>query len=241
MRGRIVQARGTATGDGRRSAGRRRGLLGVALWASSCLSASAAELDLSATGAGAALADAVVSLHAAQASTAAPAARAIMDQRGSQFVPHVLPVQAGTSVVFPNSDQIRHQVYSFSASKRFELPLYAGTSASPIRFDQPGIVVLGCNIHDWMMGYVVVLDTPYFSKTGDNGKARLEAPAGRYRLRVWHPRLGGAPREQDVVLVAGKPLAVAVALDVSPEPPVRAGNDRLRALQEKFRKIKPTP
>jgi plastocyanin len=219
----------------------RRGVLGVALWASLCLAASASELEVSATGGGAALADAVVSLHAAQVSTVAPAARAIMDQRGSQFLPHVLPVQAGTSVVFPNSDQIRHQVYSFSASKRFELPLYAGTSASPIRFDQPGIVVLGCNIHDWMMGYIVVLDTPYFSKTGDNGNARLDAPAGKYRLRVWHPRQSGAPQEQDVVLVAGKPLAIAVVLNVSPETPVRPGNDRLRALQEKFRKIKPTP
>ena len=113
-----------------------------------------------------------------------------MDQRGSQFVPHVLPVQAGTSVTFPNSDQIRHQVYSFSASKRFELPLYAGTSASPIRFDQPGIVVLGCNIHDWMIGYVVVLDTPYFGKTGERrqGAARC-ARAGNTGcgsgIRAW--------------------------------------------------------
>lgn len=232
---------GTRRADGRGGAGRRRDLLGVVLWSSLCLPAGAAELDVSATGAGAALADAVVSLHAAQPSFAAPAARAIMDQRGSQFVPRVLPVQAGTSVVFPNSDQIRHQVYSFSASKRFELPLYAGTSASPIRFDQPGVVVLGCNIHDWMIGYIVVLDTPYFGKTGDDGKARLDAPAGKYRMRVWHPRLGGAPQEQDVTLAAGKPLAVAVALNVSAETPVRPGNDRLRALQEKFRKIKATP
>ena len=237
----IVQAMGTGVAARRRGAIMRCALIGVALWAASGLPSNAAELEVSATGSGAALADAVVSLHATQASTAAPATRAIMDQRGSQFVPHVLPVQAGTSVVFPNSDQIRHQVYSFSASKRFELPLYAGTSASPIRFDQPGIVVLGCNIHDWMMGYIVVLDTPYFGKTGDNGKARLDAPAGKYRLRVWHPRLTGGPQEQDVALVAGKPLAVAVALDVSPEAPVRPGNDRLRALQEKFRKIKATP
>ncbi|MEO8366210.1 MAG: methylamine utilization protein [Pseudoxanthomonas sp.] len=205
------------------------------------LPASAAELKLSASGGGSALADAVVSLQPAQAAPAAPAARAVMDQRGSQFVPHVLPVQAGTSVVFPNQDQIRHQVYSFSASKRFELPLYAGSSASPIRFDQPGVVVLGCNIHDWMMGYIVVLDTPYFGKTDDNGAVRLDAPAGKYRMRVWHPRLSGAPQEQDVVLAAGKPLAVVVVLDVSSEAQVRPGNDRLRALQEKFRRIKPAP
>ncbi|MEO6104568.1 MAG: methylamine utilization protein [Pseudoxanthomonas sp.] len=232
---------GNATNRRQVSAAGGRALFCAVVLLACCQAAGAAVLEVSATGGGEVLADAVVSLHGAQASTATPATRASMDQRGSQFVPHVLPVQAGTSVVFPNSDQIRHQVYSFSASKRFELPLYAGTSASPIRFEQPGIVVLGCNIHDWMIGYVVVLDTPYFGKTGSNGKVQLDVPAGKYRMQVWHPRMAGAPLQQQVTLVAGKPLAIEVALDVAAEARVGPGNDRLRALQEKFRKIKPSP
>jgi hypothetical protein len=150
-------------------------------------------------------------------------------------------IQTGTTVTFPNRDPLLHHVYSFSHVKTFEIKLYSGDAPRGILFDKPGTVTLGCNIHDWMIGYIVVLDTPYFGKTGGDGKARLDAPPGKYRMRVWHSRLNGAPQEQDVILAAGKPLAVAVAVDVSAQTPVRPGNDRLRALQEKFRKIKPTP
>lgn len=113
---------------------------------------------------------------------------AVMDQKGMQFVPRVLPVQAGTKVKFPNSDNILHHVYSFSKAKTFELPLYKGKAAAPIMLDKPGVVVLGCNIHDWMMGYIVVVDTPYFSKTGADGRSELHnVPPGDYKVFVWHP------------------------------------------------------
>jgi hypothetical protein len=93
-------------------------------------------------------------------------------------------------VTFPNHDDVRHQVYSFSPAKRFELPLYAGVPAQPVVFDKPGVVVLGCNIHDWMVGYVYVSESPFFAKTGKDGKAVLaELPARAYVLRVWHPQL----------------------------------------------------
>jgi hypothetical protein len=96
-------------------------------------------------------------------------------------------------VFFPNKDNIRHQVYSFSPAKQFELPLYAGTPAKPVVFDKPGIVVLGCNIHDWMIGYIYVSESPYFAKTGADGKAQLsDLPTRSYRVRVWHPRLQGS-------------------------------------------------
>src|SRR6202008_4939692 len=117
------------------------------------------------------------------------AASAVMDQQGKEFVPFVLPVAVGTPVTFPNRDNIRHHVYSFSASKRCELPLYIGTPAAPVVFDKPGSVVLGCNIHDWMVGYVYVLATPYFVKTGPDGRAQLTNVApGSYEACGWHTR-----------------------------------------------------
>jgi hypothetical protein len=93
-------------------------------------------------------------------------------------------------VSFPNKDNIRHQVYSFSPAKKFELPLYSGTTAPPVLFDKPGVVILGCNIHDWMIGYIYVSATPFFAKTGPDGRVDIRnIPAGDYLVRVWHPRL----------------------------------------------------
>jgi hypothetical protein len=100
----------------------------------------------------------------------------------------VKSVLAGSRVHFPNRDKVQHQVYSFSPAKRFELPLYAGTSAPPVTFDKTGVVTLGCNIHDWMVGYVYVADTPYSGTTGKDGVALLkDLPAGDYDVRVWQP------------------------------------------------------
>lgn len=138
---------------------------------------------------GAPVADAVVSLLPLdRAAPPVHAAQATMDQRNLSFVPQVLVVQTGTEVRFPNSDNVRHHVYSFSPAKRFELKLYAGNHTSSVLFDRPGVVTLGCNIHDWMLGYVVVVDTPWFAKTGADGTATVEAPAGHYTLKLWHPR-----------------------------------------------------
>lgn len=109
-----------------------------------------------------------------------------------------------------------------------------------MRFDRPGVVVVGCNIHDWMIGYVVVLDTPYFARTGRDGLVSLQAPAGRYRLRVWHARLPGEPEEREVEVGGGTP-PVSVSLALGPPPMSRRGNDRLRQLQERFRRLKQQP
>jgi len=111
-----------------------------------------------------------------------------LDQVKKQFVPHVLAIEVGTTLYFPNSDNIRHQVYSFSEAKRFELKLYSGKSAAPVLFDQPGVVVLGCNIHDWMSAYVYVVPTPYFAMTDQDGHAVIKAPQGKYTVKIWHPR-----------------------------------------------------
>ncbi len=112
-----------------------------------------------------------------------------VDQVDKEFFPRVKAILVGTSVTFPNHDNIRHHVYSFSPAKRFELPLYAGAPAQPVVFDKPGVVVLGCNIHDWMIGYIYVSESPWFAKTGKDGKAILtELPPRAYIVRVWHPQ-----------------------------------------------------
>jgi plastocyanin len=117
-----------------------------------------------------------------------PAQTAIMDQVQKQFAPVVLAVHTSTKVTFPNSDNIRHHVYSFSPAKRFELRLYEGTPSEPITFDKPGVVVLGCNIHDWMVGYIYVTDDPWFATSDASGVAKLQLPAGKYNVTLWHPK-----------------------------------------------------
>jgi plastocyanin len=120
---------------------------------------------------------------------AAPAT-AVMDQKNLQFAPHLLVVQSGTSVTFPNTDAVSHHVYSFSDTKTFELALYKGDAYPPVMFDEAGIVVLGCNIHDGMLGYIVVVDTPHFAQTNEQGVALIEAvPNGDYVLAAWTPRV----------------------------------------------------
>lgn len=138
--------------------------------------------------AGKPLSDAVITLSGKGSKAAAPLT-ADMDQRNQVFVPHVLVVRTGTPVRFPNSDDIRHQVYSFSTAKRFELRLYGGTPSAPVLFDKPGLVVLGCNIHDWMLGYVYVTDDPWFAVSDTNGAIQLDVPPGHYTVTLWHPRL----------------------------------------------------
>src|SRR5690606_20649669 len=115
---------------------------------------------------------------------------AVMDQRKNTFVPHVLAIQSNSLVYFPNSDDIRHHVYSFSPAKRFELRLYKDTPSAPVLFDQPGVVVLGCNIHDWMVGYIYVTDHPWFAVSDAQGRLTIDGlPAGSYQVSLWHPRL----------------------------------------------------
>jgi plastocyanin len=145
-----------------------------------------------------------------------------MDQVDKQFVPFVKPVLIGSTVRFPNSDNIRHQVYSFSAAKKFELPLYAGTEAAAVVFDKAGVVVLGCNIHDWMIGYIYVSDTPYFAKTDAGGKAMIaELPPGDYTVRVWHPGLEVSEESTKRIANIAAGAAASVEYQLSLKPVVR--------------------
>jgi hypothetical protein len=121
----------------------------------------------------------------------------VMDQMNRMFMPEVMVVPVGSSVSFPNSDSVNHQIYSFSAAKRFQLPLYRGKPYPPVLFDQTGIVILGCNIHDWMIGYIDVTDAPFYGTTDAQGAWSAQLPAGRYQITVWHPRM----REQTQTLI----------------------------------------
>jgi plastocyanin len=143
--------------------------------------------------------------------------KAVIDQVNKRFVPHVIVVRTGTSVTFPNSDHIRHQVYSFSQAKAFSLKLYAGSPQVDVVFDKPGLVVLGCNIHDTMVGFVGVADSPYFGRVNGAEGIVLDLPAGHYRLRIWHPNLSAVVQAPQDITVAEGPLAipVIVQLDLS--------------------------
>jgi plastocyanin len=137
-------------------------------------------------------------------STPVPVGRkvAVMDQKDRNFVPHVLPVQTGTWVEFPNSDNIRHQVYSVSPARRFQLPLYIGKPAIPIQFNTAGVVAIGCNIHEQMSAYIVIVDTPHFA-TAERGRAQLrDLGAGQYTLRVWYPGMRAEPKPQNLTVGA---------------------------------------
>lgn len=174
----------------------------VAAVAAGALPAMAANVDaLVRDGTGAPLEDAVVWLMPKGGSAPPFKRQAQIEQKDRQFIPLVTVVQVGTPVDFPNRDPIRHHVYSFSAPKPFEIKLYVGTPAAPVVFDKPGEVVLGCNIHDHMLAYVYVVESPWFGKSGREGRVRIaNVPAGEYEVRVWHFAQAAPPAPQSVKL-----------------------------------------
>lgn len=186
----------------------------AAAWLAGAGWVMAAPLDVLAIDArGRPLPEAIVFLDSPAARSAArPLSGVEIAQQGRQFQPQVSVVTAGTEVAFPNLDTVRHHVYSFSPAKTFELKLYAGKPANPVTFDRVGVAVLGCNIHDHMVAWVLVVETPWFARTDAQGRARLDAPSGTYRLRAWHADLppGEAAVEQAMQLGAGGSTTVRV-------------------------------
>ncbi|MEM0953112.1 MAG: methylamine utilization protein [Pseudomonadota bacterium] len=157
----------------------------------SVMATAALAADLSVTvsdASGSPIQGAVVMASAPGQAPEASAKAVSIDQMNREFVPFLSVVPVGTRIAFPNSDNIRHHVYSFSEAKRFEIPLYAGDATAPeILVDQAGVIALGCNVHDWMRAYVVVSDTPHTAQSDERGRVLLTVPAGEYTLRVWHP------------------------------------------------------
>ncbi len=145
----------------------------------------------------------------------------VVDQVDKEFVPKVQAILVGTAVTFPNRDSVRHQVYSFSPAKRFELPLYTGVPQA-VTFDKPGVVVLGCNIHDWMVGYIYVSESPYFAKTDAQGRAVLsDLPPRGYIVRVWHPQQGGTEEDTRKNVDVSRAARAEVAWSLALKPEVR--------------------
>jgi plastocyanin len=201
--------------------GRRAPLTGLAL-VLLCGPAQAAPVEVTVQGSnGRPVAEAVVFLESAAARAGSKPLQGVeIEQRDRRFTQPVSVVTVGSSVAFPNRDKVRHHVYSFSPTKTFELKLYAGTPANPVVFDKPGIAVLGCNIHDTMAAWVVVVETPFHGLTTAEGRLRLaDVPPGPYRLRSWHADLPvGAPALDQALVVGPQGAAATVTLPVPGAP-----------------------
>jgi plastocyanin len=161
------------------------------------------------------LVGAVITVHS-DANHAVPApVAAILDQINLTFVPDLVVVPVGSTVEFPNSDSVSHQIYSFSPTKRFQLPLYRGKPYPPTHFEQAGIVTLGCNIHDRMVGYIYVTDAQYFGRTDAHGLwSASNVPRGTYHVSVWHPLLRepAVSLDREITVAGDEPATVAVQL-----------------------------
>ncbi len=121
-------------------------------------------------------------------------------QQGAVFSPHILPVMVGTTVEWPNNDNIYHNVFSMSDAKQFDLGLYKGDPPDKrVTFDKPGRVDVFCSIHENMHCIILVLENPYFASTDEYGNYRIpNVPPGRYKLKAWHERL---PADEQEVIV----------------------------------------
>jgi plastocyanin len=176
------------------------------VFAAASLSAQAAAVSVVVTdAAGSPLADAVVSLEPVGAHAATRPLQGVqIAQHDLQFDPQVTVIPVGTPVLFPNNDTVRHHVYSFSPAKTFQIKLYSGVPHAPIVFDKPGVAVLGCNIHDQMVAWVVVVDTPYYARSAAGGRLRIDGvPPGGYQMKVWHSSLPENAPPQAQALVVG--------------------------------------
>lgn len=168
-------------------------MLLLGLWVSVPGHAAELRITLQDSDSGAPLDDAVVEVLLPEQLQAMHliTADASVDQQQKEFVANVTLLTRGSRANFPNSDDILHHVYSFSPPKVFELPLYgSGQNIDYYElFDQPGVVELGCNIHDWMLGYIYVSETNLAAKTDVTGQAVIiNIPEGEYEVRIWHPR-----------------------------------------------------
>lgn len=139
-------------------------------------------------------------------------------QQDLQFHPFVLVVPQGATVSFPNLDRTKHHVYSFSPAKRFELKLFARDQSRSVKFDKPGVVPLGCNIHDSMSAFIVVADSAWTAATDAKGFVRFfDLPDGASAMTVWHPYLR-APGSQVARRIAAGASAETVAVKLRPAP-----------------------
>ena len=140
----------------------------------------------------------------------------VIEQLDREFVPRVTVVPVGARISLPNKDAVPHSVYSFSPAKSFEFDVYVGASPQVLTLDKAGVIKLGCNIHDWMVGYIVVVDTPFAQRSDTRGTVTFcTVPEGDYELRVWHPQQR-AGEHVVAVTVSEQTQARTIAIDVAP-------------------------
>lgn len=161
---------------------------------------------------------------------------AVVDQLGKRFIPFVSVIPLGTRVRFPNSDNTRHHVYSFSDAKTFELKLYRSNDAESVVFDKPGLVTLGCNVHDNMKAYVLVSEAPYAAVSDGNGLVRVPDAllSGQQLLRIWHPRLSATVQLAPTQHNGRWLLQLDTAVDMVDEQASRS-----TSLEERLKRSKP--
>lgn len=172
---------------------------------------------------GHAVADAIVTLVPAAPVTAplAPPQTHYVDQRDETFIPYVQVVRPGDRVVFRNSDGTRHHVYSFSPAKSFEFMLKPGVSSPALVLDKPGLIAVGCNIHDHMIAYLLVSPEQTQVTPAQGQVVFANLPPGRYTVKVWHPQLrpGEAqPSASETIGGEGDRQQAAFTLSLMPDP-----------------------
>ncbi len=212
-------------------------LIGILLLGATLLLArpgGAAELVVTVSdGDGKPVADAVVGLARpglAPPTPGSPPTPQVVDQRNETFIPLVTVVPRGGEVAFRNSDLTRHHVYSFSSVRSFEFVLAPGEGSDAVRFDRPGVVAIGCNIHDRMVAYVYVTELPFTALTDKAGRARfVDLPAGDYVMHTWHPRLRpGRPEPTQPVALGAETAQATVSLGLLAEPGRALSRERQR-------------
>ncbi len=198
-----------------------RGIIWALALASAASPLAAAQLSVRVVDAsGQPVRDAVVTLYpaASAARAARPGGHFVIAQQKLQFHPFLTVVPVGAEVSFPNLDPTKHHVYSFSQAKKFELKLFAKDQSRTVRFDKPGVVALGCNIHDQMSAFIVVTASAWTARTDARGMASFnDAPNAPGRLTVWHPYLRAPGGElQQVVGAAQRDATFRIRLRPPP-------------------------
>jgi len=150
-----------------------------------------------------------------------------VEQQEKMFAPYVSVVRQQEEMVFTNHDDITHHVYSFNGPARFDFRLQPGQSDSVADFAEPGVIAMGCNIHDWMSGYVMVVDTPFYMVTNEQGFAMFtDVPANEYHLVAWHPQMArDEVADRHVVIPATTAINLQLTQPMAPIPSQKSLDD----------------